>query len=145
MRGNTLENVRKKLLFIFKDKRVIVHGDCDMSALNLTTEELIQNGVEIVDTAKLYRDSNMQPIGLENHDKFWYEGKKLQRGSWHHPINGHSPERDCRLTLLIYKKYIQFQESQQDQPSGNDIRKARNSTYNFNKWKQERASSRTSQ
>jgi len=135
LRGTPLEKVRENILKIANNKRLLMHGGNDLSSLGITSQDVKENNIEILDTATLFIDSNLHPIGLETHDKFWYNGKKLQRNSWVHPINGHSPERDSRLTLLIYKNYVNSPTVYGTRPNGSDIRKAKNNNYNLENWK----------
>ena len=132
--------VKKILISIFKNARVLYHGGGDLSNLGINRGDCEENNIETVDTQSLYQDSDGLLIGLATHDTFWYEGRILRRegDTRTSPINGHSPERDSRLTLKIYRKYYQFKEKYGMVPTGEEIRRARHG-YNVNKWLKDHA------
>lgn len=60
--GTPLEEVRNNTLRIIKNKRVIVHGGNDLTQLKINQKELIDNQVEVLDTATLFNKTSTQPI-----------------------------------------------------------------------------------
>ena len=132
---NILEKVRENVLNITRNKRLLLHGGNDLTDLGISSEDVEKN-TEIIDTATLFIDWESHSIGLETHDKFWYNHRKLQRDNWVHWINGHSPERDSQLTLLIHRNYVKSQYMGR-RPTGSDIRRAKNNRYIIEQGKNE--------
>jgi len=119
--------VKQILLSIFEGARVLYHGGGDMNILGISANDCLEHRIEVFNTQDLFEDFNGLPIGLATHDKFWYHGRTLRREGNQRtsPINGHSPERDSRLTLKIYRKYHQFKEKYGIVPTGDEIRKSK--------------------
>jgi len=109
-----------------------------MSIHGINATDCSNHKIEVFNTQDLFEDSDGHPIGLATHDKFWYDGRTLRRKGEQRtsPINGHSPERDSRLTLKVYRKYYQIKEKYGIVPTGDEIRQVK-SGYSIKKWFQD--------
>lgn len=120
-RAVPIERVRNVILKIIKDRRVLLHGGggSDLDRVGITAKDIQENNVEVVNTINLFRG-----VGLNALSEYYWPGKDhLKRNSGHKVIDGHSPERDARITLRLYLEYCKGTRNGETIPSERELRK----------------------
>ena len=115
----------------------MVHGGNDLEQLNIKDEELVENGVTILDTALFFSlTSADQPISLVKLCNF-FDIKFLDRDNKKSLIQGHSAERDSRATLKIFKRAMALVNEIGYKPSRAEIETSIADNKTYIEWKLE--------
>lgn len=126
--------VESKLLEILWNDGVHRHGGNDLTSLGINQSDLEASNVETSNAQSLW-DRNGGFIGLACHGASWCNGELLKReGDLRISLpDMHSPERDIRLTLHIYREFHQLNQLLGIVVTGDELRQVLQDS-NYEKW-----------